>query len=104
MYALTQSNMPPAPHRPRPLAQVEVLLLFHPGLQSGGPKRVPQDIWERAAQGWLTLDVFGRRGKSELTGRPIMEDLRLEVDGEDVEPLLPDAIVDEVADYVLDDA
>ena len=104
MHALKQSNMPPAPHRARPLAQVEVLLLFHPGLQSGGPRRVPSEICAGAAQGWITLDVFGRRGRSELTGRPVMEDLRLEVGGEDVEPLLPDGIVDEVAGYVLDDA
>jgi len=103
MHALTQSNIPPATYRPRPLAQVEVLLLFHPGLQRGGPRRVPPEICARAAQGWLTLDVYGRRGVSDLTGRPVMEGLRLEVDGTDAEALLPDGIVNEVADYVLDE-
>jgi hypothetical protein len=87
-----------------PVAQVEVLLLFHPEMQSGGPRRVSAELCTRAAQGWLTLDVYGRRGASEFTGRPILEDLRLEVDGEDIESLLPDGIVNEVADYVLKDA
>ena len=102
MHALKQSNIPSAPCRPRPLAQVEVLMLFDPCLQRGGPKRVLPEICAGAAQGWLTLDVYGRRGRSELTGRPVMEDMRLEVDGSDVEALLPDGIVNEVADYVLE--
>ena len=34
----------------------------------------------------------------------MLEDLRLEVQGADIEALLPDGIVNEVADYVLDDA
>lgn len=48
--------------------------------------------------------MHGRRGKSELTGLPILEDLRLEVHGEDIEALLPDGIVNEVAVYVLGEA
>lgn len=36
MQALTQSHGLPALRRPRPLAQVEVLLLFHPCAQTGG--------------------------------------------------------------------
>lgn len=80
---------------------MEVLLLFHPSLQLAGAKRVTADACARASQGWLALDVYGCRGISEITGRPIMENLRLEVDGEDIEALLPDGIVNEVADYVL---
>jgi hypothetical protein len=90
--------------RPLPLAQVEVLLLFHPEMQSGGSRKVPAGLCARATQGWLTLDVYGQRRSSEFTGLPILEDLRLEADGEDIEPLLPDGIVNEVADYVLKDA
>ena len=86
------------------MAQVEVLMLFHPKMQSGGAGRVPAELCGRSTQGWLTLDVRGRRGKSELTGMPILEDLRLEVNGEDIEALLPDGIVSEVADYVLGEA
>ena len=57
----------------------------------------------RATQGWLTLDVYGTPGVSEFTGRPVMEDMRLEAYGEDIEHLLPDGIVNEVADYLLRD-
>lgn len=98
---------PPARHngaavyrQAEPLAQVELLLLFHPCLQGGPRRTVPEDI-ARASQAWLTLDVYATRGASELTGRPILEDLRLETRGEDIEALLPDAIVNEIADYVL---
>ena len=87
-----------------PMAQVEVLMLFHPRMQGGGAGRVPAELCGRATQAWLTLDVHGRRASSELTGLPILEDLRIEVCGEDVEALLPDGIVNEVADYVLDGA
>ena len=87
-----------------PIAQVEVLLLFHPEMQSGGPRKMPAELCARAVQGWLTLDVYGRRGSSEFTGLPILEDMRLELDGEDVESMVPDGIVNEVADYVLNDA
>ena len=88
--------------RPEPLAQVELLLLFHPSLQTGGLRRVPAEACARATQGWLILDVYGDRAISDLTGRPIMENLRLETGGEDIEALLPDGIVNEVADYVLE--
>jgi hypothetical protein len=84
----------------QPLDQVEVLLLFHPRLQ-GGTRRLDPGLCAGASRGWLTLDVYGRRGISEITGRPIMENLRLEAGGEDLEPLLPDGIVNDVADYVL---
>ncbi|HSC46534.1 MAG TPA: hypothetical protein VLG68_00440 [Gammaproteobacteria bacterium] len=83
-----------------PLAQVELLLLFHPRLQ-GGPRRVAPETYAGANQAWLTLDVRGTYGTSELTGRPILEDLRLETHGEDLEALLPDEIVNEIAAYVL---
>ncbi|HEY1774205.1 MAG TPA: hypothetical protein VGH91_13540 [Gammaproteobacteria bacterium] len=99
----TRFNGSPA-RQQLPLAQVEVLLLFHPLMQSGCPRRVPAELCARAAQGWLTLDVYGRRGASEFTGHPIIEDMRLEVDGEDIESMLPDGIVNEVADYILKDA
>lgn len=104
MHAPKSFNDARAASRPRPLTQVEVLLLFHPRLQGGSPKRVPAGMCADAAQGWLTLDVYGRRGISELSGAPVMEDLRLEADGEDIEALLPDGIVSEVADYVLSEA
>lgn len=90
--------------RPLPLAQVEVLLLFHPQMQSGAARRVPTGLCASATQGWLTLDVYGHRRSSEFTGLPILEDMRLEAGGEDIESLLPDGIVNEVADYVLKDA
>ncbi|MFI4967812.1 MAG: hypothetical protein ACHQAU_03715 [Gammaproteobacteria bacterium] len=103
LHGQTLFNGSPARQR-LPLAQVEVLLLFHPEMQSGGPRRVPPGLCARAAQGWLTLDVYGHRGSSELTGLPMIEDMRLELDGEDIESMLPDGIVNEVADYVLKDA
>ena len=103
MQGQTSSNDLPARRR-LPLAQVEVLLLFHPGMQSGSPRKVPAELCARATQGWLTLDIYGRRGSSEFTGLPVIEDMRLEAGGEDVESILPDGIVNEVADYVLNDA
>jgi len=99
----TQFNTPSV-RRNVPMAQVEVLMLFHPRLQGLGSGPVPDGLCGRATQAWLTLDVHGRRGVSELTGLPVLEDLRLEVQGADIEALLPDGIVNEVADYVLDDA
>lgn len=99
MHAL---NRPAPSVRPEPLAQVELLLLFHPLLQAGGSRASPEAC-ARATQSWLTLDVYGKPGVSEFTGRPVMEDMRLEVQGEDIEPLLPDGIVNEVADYLLRD-
>ena len=97
--------MPAIPQRdPGPRAQVELLVLFHPRLQQAGPRRVPAETCARATQAWLTLDVYGNPGLSELTGRPVLEDMRLEHRGLDLEPLLPDAIVNEVADYVLEEA
>jgi hypothetical protein len=104
MHALTRSHIRDASQRPPPLAQVEVLLLFHPSLQGCFPRRVPVQACARATQGWLILDVYGDRGISEITGRPIMENLQLQAQGEDIEALLPDGIVNEVADYVLGEA
>ena len=66
-----------------------------------GKPLVPAEACADASQGWLTLDVYGQRSISEITGRPVMENLRLKAGGEDLEPLLPDGIVTEVADYVL---
>ena len=90
------------PIRPEPYAQVELLLLFHPSLQTGAQRASPEAC-ARATQGWITLDVYGMPALSELTGRPVMEDMRLEAHGEDIEHLLPDGIVNEVADYLLRD-
>src|SRR5579863_123340 len=73
MHALTQIPARVTPPRHEPLAQVELLLLFHPSLQLGGAKRVAAEACARASQGWLTLDVYGSRGMSEITGRPIMK-------------------------------
>jgi hypothetical protein len=103
MQGQTAFNGSPLRRR-TPLAQVEVLLLFHPQMQGSGTRKVPDQLRARATQGWLTLDVHGRRGSSGFTGLPVLEDMRLEVDGEDIESLLPDGIVNEVADYVLKDA
>ena len=105
MHAVTPITAPPHKSpRPEPLAQVELLLLFHPALQNCGNHRVPAETCALAAQGWLSLDVYGRPGISDLTGRSVMEDMRLEIAGEDVEALLPDGIVNEVADYLLGEA
>lgn len=99
MHAVTPLK---SPLRPEPYAQVELLLLFHPTLQTGAQRAAPEAC-ARAAQGWLTLDVYGTPGVSEFTGRPVMEDMRLQAHGEDIEHLLPDGIVNEVADYLLQD-
>lgn len=102
MHAVTQLAAQPAPYpRPKPLAQVEVLLLFHPLLQNGCGHHVPAEVCAKATQGWMTLDVYGNPGTNDFTGRPVMEDIRLEINGEDIESLLPDAIVNQVAGYVL---
>ena len=99
MHAITALKPPP---RPEPCTQVELLLLFHPSLQTGAHRATPEAC-ARATQAWLTLDVYGTPGVSEFTDRPVMEDMRLEVHGEDIEHLLPDGIVNEVADYLLRD-
>lgn len=101
MHAVTQRGLRA---RPAPYAQVELLLLFHPRLQAAGPRKIPAETCAAATQAWLTLDVYGNPGISELTGKPILEDMRLEAGGTDIEPLLPDTIVNEVADYLLADA
>lgn len=89
---------PVRPARPAPLAQVEVLLTFHPALQSGGPRNVT--IPPGATHQWLTVDVHGRIAKGELTGRqPVVEDMDLRVGDEDVNELL-EPLADEIASYV----
>lgn len=102
MHAITQITAPQSRPRPEPLAQVEILVLFHPDLQTIGSRRVPAETCARATQGWLTLDVYGYPGTSDLTGCAVMEDMRLELNGEDIESLLPDGVVNHVADYVLE--
>lgn len=100
MHAITSKTK----GRPEPYAQVELLLLFHPRLQVAGLRKVPAETCAAATQAWLTLDVYGNPALSELTGRPVLEDLRLESGGTDIEALLPDAIVNGVADYLLGEA
>ena len=103
MHALNRLN-PVAKPTPEPLAQVEVLLLFHPAFQ-GGIRHVPGELCALATQeGWLTLDVHGTPALSELTGRPILEDMRLETHGQDMEALLPDQIVTDIAGYALENS
>ncbi|HEU5397967.1 MAG TPA: hypothetical protein VFV77_01695 [Gammaproteobacteria bacterium] len=101
MHAIAQRSVG---SRPEPYGQVELLLLFHPRLQVAGLRKVPAETCAAAAQAWLTLDVYGKPALSELTGKPVLEDLRLESGGTDIEALLPDTIVNEVADYLLGDA
>ena len=100
---MTKPHQLPPRQRPEPVAQVEVLLLFHPRFQSISPRRVSAEACAGAAQGWLTLDIYGRRGVSEFTGRPVMENLRIEAGGQDLESLLPEGIVNEVAEYILEE-
>ena len=101
MHVITQRS---PGSRPEPYGQVELLILFHPRLQVPGLRRVPAETCAAAAQAWLTLDVYGKPALSELTGKPVLEDLRLEAGGTDLETLLPDTIVNEVADYLLGEA
>lgn len=101
MHAITQRS---AGSRPDPYGQVELLILLHPRLQVPGLRRVPAETCAASTQAWLTLDVYGHRALSELTGKPVLEDLRLEAGGSDIEALLPDTIVNEVADYLLGEA
>jgi hypothetical protein len=83
---------------PQPLAQVELLVLFSPALQ-GAP--LPKDAFPvNCSQAWLTVDVHGTRAKSEITGRSTVEDMRLEVNGDDIESLLPEDTVAAIAAYV----
>lgn len=100
---ITRFNASVARPRP-PLAQVEVLLIFHPELQQGDPQQVPADVCGRARPHWLTLDVYGRPRVNEITGRAVMENMRLQSNGTDFEPALPEEIVNEIADYVLEQA
>ena len=103
MHTVTRiPGQPISRPRPEPLAQVELLVLFHPTLQTMGSRRVSAETCARATQGWLTLDVYGYPSSSDFTGHRLMEDMRLEVNGEDVESLLPDSIVSHLADYVLE--
>ncbi len=104
MHAMTRFNDTTAVERRQPLAQVEVLLLFHPELQRGMSRRACAETCARTSQAWLTLDVHGSRGASGITGRPVMEDMRLELHSQDIEALLPDGIVNDIADYLLGEA
>lgn len=85
------------------LSQVEVCLMFGPRLQTGGVKRPSDDTLAQASHHWLTLDVYGIPATSEVTGRPVLENMRLETDGEDIQSILPDSLVNQIADYVLND-
>ena len=103
MHTVTRiPGQPISRPRPEPLAQVELLVLFHPTLQTMGSRRVSAETCARATQGWLTLDVYGYPSSSDFTGRRLMEDMRLELNGEDIEALLPDSIVNHIADYVIE--
>lgn len=104
MSAQSVTHIHVQPKRKEPLAQVELLILFHPSMQSGGPRRVPASQCESATQAWWTVEVFGRIGTSELSGLPIIEDLRLEAGGEDIEAVLPDSLVNEIVEYVAGEA
>ncbi len=90
-------------HRPAPLAQVEVLICFSPGMQSGGAGKPTPAAFSAATTGWMTVDVFGTPARSDVSGNAVLEDMRLlTADGEDVEPYLPDNVINAIADYVLD--
>lgn len=90
--------MPKAPL----LAEVEILMLFSPKLQIGGPRKPPADDMVMARHGYMTAQVYGNPGISDLTRTPIIEDLRVEVNGVDIEALIPDAIAEEITAYVMD--
>ena len=80
------------------LAQVEVLVLFSPGLQGGGP-RIPAQLPANRTHMWLTVDVHGRITRNG--DRHVVEDLRMENCGQDVSELL-EPLSNEIADYVSD--
>lgn len=89
--------------RPAPLAQVEVLICFSPGMQSGGAGKPTPAAFSTATTGWMTVDVFGTPARSDITHKPVLEDMRLlTADGEDVEPYLPEQVINAIADYALD--
>lgn len=84
------------------LMDVEVLVLFSPRMQTGGPGMPDAEVMAKASHCWITAHVSGRHATSELTGRPCIEDFRIEdSDGEDLEPRLTDSILEDIADYVL---
>lgn len=83
--------------KPEPLAQIELLVLFHPTMQSGGTNET--NIPRNCAQQWLTVDVFGRIAKGELTGKPVVEDMTLMYGDGDVTELL-EPLADEIANYI----
>jgi hypothetical protein len=84
------------------LAQVELLVLFHPSMQTGGVNKPPETTYPKATHCWITASVYGRPGRSDLTKKPVIEDMRVETaDGEDLEPMLSDSMITDIADYVL---
>jgi hypothetical protein len=87
-------------NRPEPLAQVDLLLLFSPALQNHGGGKV-KDMPADAKQAWVTCEVFGTIGHSEIDGHPVLEDMRVERDGEDITDWLETGTVNAIADYVL---
>lgn len=95
---LPRMAIPVQPKRQERLLQVELLVLFHPSMQDGHHhvKAMPTNC----AQGFMTVDVFGRITTDEHSGLPVLEDTRFEVKGEDIEALLPESLVNEIARYV----
>lgn len=84
------------------LAEVELLVLFSPAMQSGGHQKPPHSAMDTSAHCWMVARVYGRPGYSDLSRKPVVEDMRVEDgDGNDIEPLLSEAMVNEIADYVL---
>ena len=84
------------------VAEVEILLLFSPKLQQGGAKMPPVEDMQRATHGWMTVQVYGTPAIGEISRRPVLEDLSIEADGEDIQDILPDQMVDDIESYVMD--
>lgn len=82
------------------LGELDLLVVFSPRLQA--VTKLPMELPLGSARAWLSVQVFGTPGISDLTQKPIVEDMRIEVNGEDIESLLPDDIVNALANYVLD--
>lgn len=96
MSAVAPLSIQPKPREP--LAQVELLVLFHPVMQSGGAGRVTE-VPRNCSQQWVTVDVFGKIGRGEISGKPVVEDMDLEIAGEDANALL-EPLADEISYYV----
>lgn len=84
------------------IAQVDLLVCFSPLMQRGDSRKPGDEAYHKASSCWVTANVYGTPARGEVTDNLVIEDMRVETDsGMDLEPLLTEAVLDDIGAYVL---